>query len=78
MNDDQPPPPKTVFARLKAAWRRRRALADERRALEDIAAKPHKHWLEDAGLTRDDALRLLRQRRLHTIADRCRLRGRGL
>lgn len=78
MNDEQPPSPQTLPARLKAAWRRWRAAANERRALEDIAGKPNAHLLEDAGLTRDDALHLLQQRRLHAIADRCRLRGRGL
>lgn len=51
---------------------------DELRALEDILTRPGDHWLEDVGLTRDDAQRLACRHRLHRIADWTCLRGRGL
>lgn len=46
--------------------------AAERRALRAIVQKPHDHWLEDAGLTRDEAQRLLEQSTLHRLAERLR------
>lgn len=55
-----------VFLRQRAA---------ERRALRDIVHKPHDHWLEDAGLTRDEARRLQARSILYRIADRTRAGG---
>jgi len=43
--------------------------ASERRALRDVVQKPHDHWLEDAGLTRDEAQRLLQEATLHRLAE---------
>lgn len=43
--------------------------AAERRALRDIVQKPDDHWIEDAGLTRDEAQRLLQQSTLHRLAE---------
>ncbi|WP_166507064.1 hypothetical protein [Frigidibacter mobilis] len=50
--------------------------AAERRALRDIVQKPHDHWIEDAGLTRDEAQRLLEQSTLHRLAQWIRAGGR--
>ena len=75
---DTCPPSKSLIARLGAAWRRWRMDAARRRALEDIVARPHEHWLEDAGITRDEAHRLLDRQRLDRIAEWMRLRGGGL
>lgn len=49
--------------------------AAERRALRDIMRKPDDHWLEDAGLTRDEAHRLLGQSTLHRLAEWLRTVG---
>lgn len=53
-----------------------RLRAAERRALRDVTRKPHDHWLEDAGVTRDEAQRLLEQSTLHRIAEWMRAGGR--
>ena len=65
------------YLRRLRAWPRRmtvlfaglRQRAAERRALREIVQKPHDHWLEDAGLTRDEAHRLSEQSRLHRLAE---------
>lgn len=53
-----------------------RQRAAERRALCVIVRKPHDHLLDDAGLTRDAAHRLLAQSALHRLAERLRAGGR--
>lgn len=55
--------------RAKALFTMRRQCAAERRALRDIVGKPHDHWLDDAGLTRDDAQRLHKQSNFSRIAN---------
>ena len=70
--------PRSLFAAIRDLWLNRRARRDERLALEVISAKPDTHWLEDAGLTRDDAARMMEEQRLHRIAEWSRWRGRGL
>lgn len=71
-------PPRSMLAPIMDWWRMRKARRDERRALDIIAAKPHAHLLEDAGLTHEDATHMAERERLHTIADWTRWRGRGI
>ncbi|MCO6392819.1 hypothetical protein GTW25_17475 [Aliihoeflea aestuarii] len=70
--------PRSILASMREMWRRRRTRQEERRALDIIAAKPHSHLLEDAGLTRDEIAHLTERRRLHGIADWNRWKGRGV
>lgn len=62
--------------RVSALFSFLRQDAAERRALRDIVQKPHDHWLEDAGLTREEAQRLLEQPTLHRLAEWLRAGGR--
>lgn len=59
-------------------WRRHRQARLERRALEDVLAKPHDHLLIDAGLQRDEVRRHEECRRLLACALWHSPRGGGL
>lgn len=78
MSDEPRHQPETLPARLIAWFRRCRPQARACHSPADIAARPHDRWPPDAGLACDEARRIREQRRLHGIADRERLRGRGL
>jgi uncharacterized protein YjiS (DUF1127 family) len=65
------------LAAIAKARRKRRERRQRRQALEDVLAKPHDHWLHDAGVSREEAHRQLQEDRLHRIAMWASLRGRG-
>lgn len=68
---------RSLRERLGDLWRFLRREAEQRRALQDIAARHHDRWLEDAGLTREEAHRILQRSWLHSVAEWARTRGGG-
>ncbi|PRD43326.1 hypothetical protein C5748_11470 [Phyllobacterium phragmitis] len=62
--------------RMKALWVFLREEAERRRALGDILAKHGDHWLDDVGISRDEALRVLKRSLLRRIIEWARTDGR--
>ncbi|WP_147272157.1 DUF1127 domain-containing protein [Phyllobacterium salinisoli] len=58
-----------LLGRLKTLLAFLRAEAERRRALADILARHDEHWLDDVGLTREEARRILKKPLLRRIRD---------